>query len=308
MFEFKIDRRIAAEWERVKPGILAVLDQDQRNIDGDNRRELISERTALLEDLLQASISQNRELDLPEVPASQLAKLEPFRTIIYDTPESKKLEVKHLMKHFDEIPSALQTWKTEADETLLSLIQASAPANDKGKKGKEKRSALGLETLDLATTIFWCKWCGESHPITYPSVLTHMCLFERRAADSAMSYAPSRNPRIRELDREIQYLDDEDRADPNPGWNQGGKQLVFFEDASKYAAAIVTALGKDPKTATWEDLDRDNERLECLSCRLPQGGKERLKGLAMDWRQAVSALWLPSISSRTSLTPHLRDC
>jgi hypothetical protein len=202
------------------------------------------------------------------------------------------------MKHFDEIPSVLQTWKTGAEETLLSLIQASAPAIDKGKKGRGKRPALGLETLDLATTIFWCKWCGKNYPTTYPSVLTHRCLFERHAADRAGSYAPSRNPRIRRLDRQIQYLNDEDRADPNPGWNQGGNQLFFYEEASKYAAAIVTALGKDPKVATWEELDRANERLECVYCRLPKDGKERLKGLAMDWRQAVSTNGLSSISSR----------
>lgn len=230
------------------------------------------------------SLSHNRELDLPEVPITQLAKLEPFRTLIYDTPENKELREKDLMGHVHAIPEALQTWKAEAEDLLFGLLPASAT---RGKKGKGKALEL-RKTLNLATTIFCCKWCGPDRPLTYPFVLEHECLFERHSPEDAHDYRHNRNPKKRAEDRQTIYLNEEDKADPNASWNEGGDQLTFFNKASEFASAIILALGEDPSVVTWEELDEANERVECLHCRLPDSGNHRLKRVAMDWRQAVS--------------------
>lgn len=196
------------------------------------------------------------------------------------------------MKHVNEIPELLQTWKAEAEEFLLGLLPSSA-GGKKGRGGsrsKGKAPALDRSALNLATSIFYCKWCGPDHPLTYPFILEHECLFERHAPENAHDYIPSRNPKRRDEDRQITYLNEEDKADPNAPWNEGGDQIIFFEEASEFASAIVLALGKDPSVATWEELDEGNERVECLHCRLPDNSNHRLKRVAMDWRHAVSQI------------------
>ncbi|KAF6763872.1 hypothetical protein DFP72DRAFT_485501 [Ephemerocybe angulata] len=77
---------------------------------------------------------------------------------------------------------------------------------------------------------------------------------------------------------------EDDDVDPNVPWNEGGDQVAFDEYASKIAAAVIKALGEDPGTVTWEELDRLNQRVECLRCRKEKGANKRL---VMGWRAAI---------------------
>ncbi|KAJ3541351.1 hypothetical protein NMY22_g3923 [Coprinellus aureogranulatus] len=254
------------EWERMKPGILAVFDKWQHNAEHVKMRNMISDRTDLLSGILRHFTTHNPQWDLPT-----------YRCI---------------REYLDEIPKALKGWREEAEEVLLGMIPSTSTwksggtLNEAALKLKGKATIPATSVLNLATTIFCCKWCGPTNPLIYPFVLQHECLFKRHAPGNAYDYIASNNAKQRDRDRrEVVYLNEEDRADPNPSWNEGGNQLSFFGDASEFATAIVTALGEDPNVVTWQELDRANHRLECLRCRRPKASAH--KRHVMDWRQAV---------------------
>ncbi|KAJ3534338.1 hypothetical protein NMY22_g6972 [Coprinellus aureogranulatus] len=279
------------EWEKIKPGILAVFDKWQRSSEHAKMWNVVSDRTDLLSGILHHFTTHNPQWDLPNIPRSLLAKLEPFCTLIYGTPPSEELEAKEFVKYLDEIPKALKGWREEAEEVLLGMIPSTStrksgdPMDEAALKLKGKSTVQATSILNLATTIFYCKWCGPTNPLIYPFVLQHGCLFKRHAPANAYDYVASNNGKQRDRDRLEIYLNEEDRADPNPSWNEGGNQLSFFGNASEIATAIITALGEDPNAVTWQELDRANHRLECLRCRRPKASAH--KRHVMDWRQAV---------------------
>lgn len=223
-----------------------------------------------------------------------MAKLEPFRTLIYDTPAGQELHFSDFVARLDDVTQALETWRQDAEATLLGLIPTSSTLAASGQrkakmtakaKGKAKECAPDASVLKLATTIFECKWCGNLLP--YPHVLDHLCMYRRHRPCQAKGFVPKRGIRNRRNDAAYQYIyySEEDKSDPNVAWNEGGQQLRFHEEASKYAAAIIKELGEDPERVTWEELDKANQRVECLRCQKPKPSAHRR--LAMDWRQAV---------------------
>lgn len=241
-------------------------------------------------------------------PVGQIARLEPFRALIYDTPAHQQLQQSDFMKLLDSTTQAIETWRQETEAFLMSLVPnqqtAASSGQKRGKggskgKGKAKESDIDTSVLKLATTIFDCKWCGNL--LLYPHVLDHPCLFRRHRPCQAKGFVANKGTRrTKDPDYETVFYSEEDKANPNVAWNEGGQQIRFHQDASNYAAAIVTALGEDPSVATWEELDKANQRVECLRCRKPKASAHRR--LAMDWRQAVCFM-PPFCSTNLNLRP-----
>lgn len=210
-------------------------------------------------------ISHHRDIQHSVPRVLQLAKLEPFKSLVYEAPADQELNPADFLAHLDAIPQVFDSWKEGIVEHLLTLLglgpgeRADSDASAKGK-GREVISD-GNSVLGRATTIFNCKQCCGL--LLYPYILTHGCLVDS-------GYARHR------------------KGDYNCEWNEED-QVEVHEQASRYARAIVIALGQDPNTATWEQLDKDNQRVECTRCRIKPTRKSRNKNirLVMNWRHAV---------------------
>ncbi|RXW20536.1 hypothetical protein EST38_g5337 [Candolleomyces aberdarensis] len=264
------------EWERIKPEVTGVLDKRRMENRVNQRRSLLQERTSLLMMVYKYYISHNRSVAIIPPSHSEVAKTEPFRTLIYDTPSDKKLTEADFLAHIDELPQIFKSWLERTTNFLLGLIpqepetsksagkakKTTAKAKGKGK-GKEKETApVDAAILDLATTLFGCNSCKAILP--YHQALCHGC-FSRKSTP--------KNPTL------------DESADPNGVWNGTGL-AKYHQVASDCASEIITILGKNPETVTGEELDEARQRLECVRClgRTPAG---RPKRLIMDWRNAV---------------------
>jgi hypothetical protein len=249
----------------------------QKTFKGQDWKKMINSRTNTMIWVYLYYICQHRDKE-PYAPQKRsLAFVEPFRTMIYDTDPETELEQKDFFKHLEEFPQILDAWREEADDVLIGLLPQSTSedaGSKKSKKGKAKEVAPDRSVLKLGTTIFTCKWCPEA--LTYPAVLSHNCLYR----------SPARN-RTDEEEAEAstneEAGEDEGMEDPNFRWNVGYNQVWFDEAASACATAVIKVLGEEPTTATWEELDKVNKRVECVRCRKDKG----LKRLVMDWRNAV---------------------
>lgn len=252
------------------------LEELQKTFKGQDWKKMINSRTNTMVWVYLYYICQHRDKE-PYAPQKRsLAFVEPFRTMIYDTDPETEVEQKDFFKHLEEFPQILDAWREEADDVLIGLLPHSEEAGSKkSKKGKARAIAPDRSVLKLGTTIFTCKWCPEA--LTYPAVLSHNCLYR----------SPARNRTNEEKEAEgstnEEAGEDEGMEDPNFLWNVGQNQVWFDEAASACAAAVIKVLGEDPTTATWEELDTVNKRVECVRCRKDKG----LKRLVMDWRNAV---------------------
>ncbi|KAJ3545716.1 hypothetical protein NMY22_g2323 [Coprinellus aureogranulatus] len=262
-----------SEWEKLQPLLVDTLEELQKTFKNEDWKKMINSRTNAMYWVFMYYISQNRDREPFAPQRRSLALVEPFRTMIYDTPADKELQQKDFLEHLEDMPRILDSWREEAEGVLLGLLPQSLETASKGKKGKAKETAPDRPVLSLGITLFSCKWCPDI--LTYPAVLSHGCLYRSAA-----------NNRVIKEGGEADNGEEEEEegvADPNVRWNEGHNQVEFDEAASAYASAVIKALGEDPKTATWEDLDKANKRVECLRCRKDKG----LKRLVMNWRAAV---------------------
>lgn len=200
-------------------------------------------------------LSQNRGLEPTSPPRSNLlAKLEPFKSLIYDTPPDHKLTQADILPLLDQMSEIVKNWSDNVINILLDLLpqeqkvaKRTTKGGKRGSKGKGKASALDPAVLDRATAIFACNRCPSSQTelLLFPQVVSHWCLINGN-----------------------EKVPKEDQWDPNCWWVEcHDTQVEFDEVAPECARAIIKALGKDPKTTTWKELDEANQRVECLSCR-----------------------------------------
>ncbi|KAF6763835.1 hypothetical protein DFP72DRAFT_873535, partial [Ephemerocybe angulata] len=260
------------EWDRIRPLLVDTLIELRKTYENDQRKLLLDKRTLTVSGVFDYYISHNRHTERTAPLNQQLARLEPFRTLVYDTPAEKELTATEVMEHLDDIPGALKAWKEDADSLLLALLPSVSPRGR--KKGKAASSGKGkepdLSVLERATSLFSCQWCTEV--LVYPAVLSHPCLFHKHARSAAKQSQPAGEE------------DDIPVDGPGAPWNEGGDQVQFDEEASATATVIIAALGHDPNVVTWEELDKANQRIECLRCRSKKGAAPRL---VMGWRSAI---------------------
>jgi hypothetical protein len=234
----------------------------------EDKDRLISNRLTDFYPLYDYYISHNRSIQTPAPSLRQVARMEPFKGLIYDAPADQTLTQGDFLAHMDAVPHLIESWKEDVAVALLGLLPESekraVPADATTTKGKEKVHVLDMSILYRATSIFCCQQqCSDPQLMVYPFVYTHRCR--------------NRTDRFGRTDVGTTYA--LDRAD----------QVGFHKDASRYARAIIGALGQDPDTVTWEQLERDNQRVECVRCRTKFNPKWRTKcnRLVMNWRQAV---------------------
>lgn len=243
-----------SEWEASRPRVVKALQLWQQRFEDQDRSELIADRTnKLLGPVYDYYISHHRSEQLFAPQLQQLAEMEPFKSLLYDTPSDVQLAQGDFLAHLDILPQLVEAWKEEAVRLLLGLlgmVESEHSPSSPGAKGKGKESPLDSSILEQATSIFKCTRCSKS--LLYPAILSHSC--------------PVTQP-----------------GQPQCRWDE----FQAHEEASRYAKVIIRILGEDPDIVTSNQLEE--ARLECVRCRHKVSRKSVNKNncLVMNWHQAV---------------------
>ncbi|TFK76192.1 hypothetical protein BDN72DRAFT_891283 [Pluteus cervinus] len=237
-------------WENIKPGLVEFLEQSKATRLQNDRRYRLGLRVRLLYQVFDQYVRELPPRTVTPGPAD-LASTVPFRRLILETPLDENLAIGDFADLIDELPNLCLSWEQSKNKFLSSLIPA-------GKRSRVK----GLRSFDLATTFFRCAWCRD--PIAYPRVLVHDCLSKVHSSTQ-----------INEEDEELFAILEE------TPWNYGDDSVTFDEEASIAAHAIITAVNKDPRTTTPQEMDDLDPRIECIQCTTPRSK------LAMRWRTAI---------------------
>ncbi|KAJ2921261.1 hypothetical protein H1R20_g15830, partial [Candolleomyces eurysporus] len=259
------------EWEKLMPDLVDIFEELRKEFEKKDRANCLYQRSGCVWGVHRYFVSHHRDLELIGPTSRELAMMEPFKTLVYDAPRDQQVTQADMLAHLDKLPEVFKSWAENTANVLLNLLpQAHDGGKNAARRGKakskanDKAPALDAAALDLATTLFSCKWCPEI--LVYPNVLTHRCLISRHKKEN------------KEPESEVES------GDPNCAWNEGHDQVEFDQVSSTCASTVVTALGKDPKTTTWKELDEADQRVECLSCRKETG---KVRRIAMDWRHAI---------------------
>ncbi|TFK34841.1 hypothetical protein BDQ12DRAFT_688937 [Crucibulum laeve] len=177
--------------------------------------------------------------------------MDPFRTIIEDTPVDEEVTEENFNIAETELPDLAKDWRHARDAELLSMLHASPSVG----------SGSALDSLHLATTLFKCKHVGQ--PVSYPRILVH------EHATPAWDYSDNRPGSLL-------------KSVPRKPWNYGGSLITFDEVAHHYAKTVLQVCGFDPETTTSEDMQRAKPWVECTKCFTAKSGRR-----VMRWDSAI---------------------
>ncbi|TFK42326.1 hypothetical protein BDQ12DRAFT_676019 [Crucibulum laeve] len=284
-------------WENIKPDIIAYLELQKKTRLRRERRNILHGRYRHMNSMI--SLWRSKQLvDSATLPTqADFANMEPFRTLLFDTPLDRDVSLNEIKDLEDILPELASVWKKSCDKTLIRLLSDKSVV-----QGQDPKLQLGL-----ATTIFSCASCEDI--ITYPRILAHSCLRDLRNVRKAIKPEEQSDEKGKDEEEEgdddegsednkeegQQEDEDEDEEDEdedilleilgswNPiPWNYQGDQVTLNDVASNSAKAVIIACGEDPNTATPAQMDEIDARIECVRCVHPSRGR-----LVMTWRMAL---------------------
>ena len=167
-----------------------------------------------------------------------------FRSPLSTTFTDKDLETVGVF-----FPEIILRWRNKTEEKLLNMMTLS---QDNSKS-----------SLQLATTVFSCRLC-HIEPLTYPRVLIHRCA---TASYPGMTTVIDEDQTVvrRFLDRSY--------------WNAGN--ITFDTQIILSLSEAIKLCGLDPKSATREDMDKQDPIFECLACNDVRKGRCTLPWLGL---------------------------
>lgn len=128
--------------------------------------------------------------------------------------------------------------------------------------------------LKLATSVFRCtagpNCRGEGRTLAYPEILFHPCF----TLMSPGSEPSAKDPRAIANQKACLVMGG------NP-WNCGGR--VQVHPRQYVMNKVLLCCGKDPRTTTAAEMDKEDPRLACVECT----SRDRVI-ISMSWRRAVS--------------------
>lgn len=168
------------------------------------------------------------------------------------------------------VPDILETTLTGDDESFAVLVEGlpdrlpQLSTEIYRKRAEQIVSILPwdgatLDSLELATTWFTCRFCNNSVALRHQELFKHMC-FRTRPPDAAKP--------------QVQLIE----FTGNP-WTWPTERILFAGGISKATRKVVLACGGDPDQMTYRELDD-------VPCRIAwfQGA---LGLQVIDWRQLV---------------------
>ncbi|KDR73627.1 hypothetical protein GALMADRAFT_228070 [Galerina marginata CBS 339.88] len=285
-------------WERIKPGIIELLEIERQNRREDGFKQRFRTRINRIVDVVMSWADKQPQPSIIP-PYVHFAKSETFCDVLRDLSLTETQLQERVDELASQIPAISAAWKSEADEILRDLLRG---------KGDPKSSSTSVDPLGLAVTFFKCRWCND--PINYPRILMHSCLRHRLLKPAEKE---DDEDKVDEEEEGAEGVDDDDDdgdddSTPEPAnivvpatpegvwdelsfwysstWNEGNNDVFVDEEASGFAAAIVKACGEDPQTTTFSRMEEIDARLECVRCSDSLTSKAK-KRLVMNWKMAI---------------------
>ena len=174
------------------------------------------------------------------------------------------------------VPQLVTQWKAEQRQLFRALLQQFITA-----------VPPGIDVLDLAIATFYSlAWSSqEVRRMRYPYLLT-LSQFRRSRYGWSFSYS--------------HYADPASSSWSSQPWYPTSLQRKEVEVGIKWMRNVVSALGLDPGTATFADLEQCEARLRCLQCAKTKGPE-----CAYTWEAAVSFLYRLDEHHRNTILKHL---
>lgn len=167
-----------------------------------------------------------------------------FRSPLSTTFTAKDLETVGAI-----FPDIVLRWRNKTEKKLLDMI---SPGQD-----------INESLLQLATTFFSCRLCLRDEPLTYPRVLIHRC-----ATTTHGTIGIDEDQLVVRRLLDCSY------------WNSGNFITLDAQKIESLSEAIKLC-GLDPKSATREDMDKQNPIFECLTCNDLRKGRCTLSWLGL---------------------------
>lgn len=151
-------------------------------------------------------------------------------------------------------PDIVLRWRKQTEEKLLNMISQGCSTQN-----------VPESAFQLATTIFSCTLCPDD-PLTYPRVLVHRCATKKNYNYHPVVDGDDLSVLWRSLD--CSY------------WN-AGNYMNFEAQKIAILTKVIKLCGLDPKSATREDMDKQNPIFECLACNDARKGRCTLSWLGV---------------------------
>lgn len=316
-------------WDRIKGNLLKTMKFRRQSKLWYHIENILTDRLIHMEETVIRDSYKTLKKPYIVAHSSNLARREPFQSLIRDTPIDQNINAAHLTELAAHIPEMNRLWRAEADAFLLGLLSGSSEHSRLSPDGEVDRTPL-----ERAITFFNCCHCSE--PITYPRVLMHGCL--RNRLNHSDTYAAAAEEFLETKAEQEEADSDEEPGDApsetladkatqtakynmpegtptnvwnkmssyfGSDWNEGNDQISVDDEASGFARVIVKACGVDPDTTSFERMRELDARVECVRCSEKMKNKLRSR-LVMNWTTAVSQL-RPWPSRLIQLNTPLKD-
>lgn len=267
----KLSERV---WDSIKQPLIDIVEKVRQERLKAEYDVVLVKRQMVVDSLLSDYVLQQPVNEI--IPGTgDVCQMEEFKTIIFDTPADVEVDAQSFQQVMAHLPQIIIKWRASRDIWLWRVLNVNLDSTI---------SQPDLTQLNLVSTLFICWEC--STPISYPRVLAHNCragphLFCIFRSSSSNTYPES-----------VLWA----REDMLP-WNYIRRfSIGYTETRSKVigqqAKEIAGICGLDPDTATFEQMNELDPRLECTACVSDIDGRP-----IMDWSNAVGVYFM-------SISPH----
>lgn len=253
-----------AGWQQIRKDVVDYINKVRtRRLNQERHTLLCARLTKLAEVVAEWEHAQGpRSADTDWHPnLADFACTSTFRALI-EAPAETEVTKQDFLQLVDQLNELRDTWL----EQRRAEFEAKVP---------EELVQQGVSPLSLAVVSFNCKWCSQRR-FRWPQVLSHAC-----ARSPYRTFLEDTDQQLRQAlavtCRKVGLL---------PVWRADSHKMFSFLPLLDSTIAAIRACGRDPATASYEEMETCGVRLICRSCSPPYSRYE-----AFDWKDAVCIAW-----------------
>ncbi|KAI0374176.1 hypothetical protein BV20DRAFT_988540 [Pilatotrama ljubarskyi] len=257
----KAQKLTDAVWQSIRADVVAHMEGVRTARLEAVRHRMLCDRLKILYDVIaeyEASLGHKTIESECQAEFADLAAMPQFREIV-EAPTDAEVTREDFERLRDTIPNLKTEWYEARKSEFLAKAREAIKEEDHPSP------------LSLAVITFDCRICPRTN-LSWPTVLAHRCGREYTLCldkyERAVAEVCSRKP---------------------SGFVWRGTDRTFsLSGRLDLARSVIAACGRDPDTATYEDMERSGARLVCMACPSELMGSYKE---AFDWKQAVGCLF-----------------
>ncbi|KAI0779425.1 hypothetical protein C8Q74DRAFT_689905 [Fomes fomentarius] len=247
-------------WQQIRKDVVDYIDKLRtRRLNQERHTLLCARLTKLAEVVTEWEHAQGpRSADTDWHPNfADFACTSAFRALI-EAPTETDVTKQHFLQLVDQLHELRNTWL----EQRRAEFEAKVP---------EELVQQGVSPLSLASVSFNCKSCIR-RGLRWPQILSHAC-----ARSTSRYFLEDTEQQLRQAlavtCRRVGLL---------PVWLADSHKTFTFQPPLEGTIAAIRACGRDPATASYEEMETCGVRLICRSCPPPHSHYE-----VFDWKDAA---------------------